>query len=131
MCLVADIFKENCSYLELISCFLFWYLQNEWWWITFVMAWQQSHHIYEGRSRQVGLWKLSTTSQELMKKIVKCPHILVKKLHWLTTMFCVYSYRLTISGKTCIFQKENDPTVLRYMCNTNLLICDLLVSGFD
>ena len=26
----------------------------------------------------------------------------------------VSGYRVIINGKTCVFQKENDPTVLRY-----------------
>ena len=28
----------------------------------------------------------------------------------------VDKYRVVIGGKTCVFEKENDPTKLRYMC---------------
>jgi len=33
------------------------------------------------------------------------------------------SYRIVIGNKTCIFEKENDPTALRFECLRNVLFC--------
>ena len=34
---------------------------------------------------------------------------------------CLFRYRLTIAGKTCVFQKQNDPTKLRWSCMRSFL----------
>ena len=34
-------------------------------------------------------------------------------LHWLTYFHLSPRYRITIGNKTCVFEKENDPSVMR------------------
>jgi len=42
----------------------------------------------------------------------------------------VSGYRVIMNGKTCVFQKENDPTILRYVDSLSFYINMVLNLGF-
>lgn len=79
-----------------------------------LLSWNDSSHTtYMKEEVDRLVFEKINTSQERPKIILNVVIVIVTIFPWLAIMILLYSYRLTISGKTCIFQKENDPTVLR------------------
>lgn len=68
-----------------------------------VLRWQQLHYVHEGGGGQVRRAKKCQTSLTLYGLSF---NNMVKKI-------LLGRYRITIGNKTCVFEKENDPSLLR------------------
>jgi len=69
-----------------------------------VLRWEQPHHLHEGGGRQVRVQLCKIQINQFARLILGVPII---------SVILPCSYRITVGNKTCVFEKEKDPTVLR------------------
>lgn len=74
---------------------------------------QRLHHLHEGGSRQVAL--PISYNPDTSYRFPSPQNVYVCKSHDTHTKksLSLHSYRITVGNKTCVFEKERDPTVLR------------------